>query len=415
MGNFIQDFLSYNVGTECPRDFLRWAALSGISIAAGFRYSLQQGRVRVAPNRYVMFIDKAGTRKSYAIDQIRDMISETFPEHPLGASVMSRDRIIDYLHKDCERAFTNEDGVNGVIYHPMSFFINEFKHFTTYGINVMVSFFVDIYDRPMFDCSTISRSVEMIERPCINVLAAENSEWIITHLKQGLLTGGFSRRFIVLFEPRDEDERIIPEPYLPPNATELWSRMKDHLKAIKEGHARYNWDDQARRLFHEWYEKHKKNLPEDEAIRGFMRSKDQQLLKVVIGLDLAEHNPTYRITCEGIEIGLAMFDVIEGNMARLYTASGRNELALPQQEILELLRHNHGCIEERQLLRITDKNIGPMERFTILKNLQSLGHVFRVLAPNGEWGKEGKYFMLTERYEKERKLGHKFTVLIIGG
>lgn len=411
MSNFIEDFLSYNIGTECPKEYLRWAALSAIGVAAGFRYSLQQGRVKITPHHYTIFIDKAGTRKTYAIDQVRELIRESFPDHPVGSSVMSRDGIIDFLHKECERAYTNEDGITGVIYHPMSFFINEFKHFTSYNINTMISFFVDIFDRPMFDCRTIKRDIEYIEKPCINFLAAENSDWIIFHIKQGLMTGGFSRRFIPIFEPRDDQEKIIPEPFLPDNHKELWTSMKLQLKQIHEGHAKYTWEADARKLFHEWYHEHKKSMPDDEVVRSFMRSKDQMLLKIIICLDLAESRPGYKVTVELLEIAFALFSLIEVNMSRLYAASGRNELALAQQEVVEILKANKGILPERVFLRLTDKNMNPIEKFSVLKNLNQLGFIVRVKAPKGEWGPEGTYFMNVERFAKEKANGGNFTIL----
>lgn len=410
MSNFIQDFLSYNVGTECHTNFLRWSAIAGIGIAAGFRYSVQQGRIKLTPHHYTLLLGQQGVKKTYAIDQIRDLITEVFPDHPLGSNLSSRDKIINYMSAECERAYTNEDGVSGTIYFPMTFFINEFKHFVSYNPSQMISFFVDIFDRPFFDCSTISRNTEPIVWPCLNILAAENDDWMLHQLKNGIITGGFSRRFIIVYEPEDS-EKIIARPFLPDDADKIWSRMKDHLQAIHQGHHRYQWTTDAIKFYDAWYLEHKKKIHSDKAIRGFMRTKDQMLLKAAICIDLAESSPSYKITTDLIQETLSWFETFEPNLPKLYIAAGRNELAMPQQEVLETLKVHGGCIEERQFLRLVDKNLSPMEKMSVLKNLSNLGYLARVKAVLNE--REGNYYLTIERYAKEKKAGTLMTALAI--
>lgn len=377
MSNFISDFLEYNCGTECPPNYLRWAALSALAVSAGLRYSIPQGRIKIMPNMYLALVGEQGNRKSFAKDQARDLVEEAFIDFPIGADVTTRDDLMRFMASDTsERAYTDAAG-NSCIYHPMALFVNELKHFLSYNPASMISFIVDIYDRKVFKGSTIKRGQEDIIAPCLNILACENTEWLIGSLKTGIITGGFSRRFIVVYEP-ENSEKVIARPFLPPNAADLWDRMIQKLQFIQSNSWDYTWDADAIAFFDKWYAHHKKNLPEDTIMRGFMRTKDQQLLKCCMLLDLAEPTPTKRITIPLLELGLALFGSIEPNMPKLYASAGRNELALPQQRLVELVESRNGLIPEKELLRLTGRDLQPAEQFSIIKHLCDTDQLYKI-------------------------------------
>lgn len=374
--NFIEDFLAYNQGTECPKNYLRWAALSALGVAAGLRYSITQGRISIRPNMYLALVGEQGNRKSFAKDQARDLIEEAFPDHPIGADVTTRDDLIKFIASDVtERAYTDADGVSAT-YHPVSLFVNELKHFLSYNPSMMISFIVDIFDRKVFKCSTIKRGAEDAVGPCLNILACENTDWLIGSLKSGIITGGFSRRFIVIYEAENTD-LAIPRPYLPSNADQLWDRMIRHLQKLQLSSKKYTWDKNAETYFDAWYIKHKKNMPEDAIMRGFMRTKDQQVLKILMLCDLASSSPQYRVTVELIELVLALFGAIEPNMPKLYASAGRNELALPQQKLLELIATRGGLITEKELMRIVNRDLNPMEQASVMRHLTETDQLFK--------------------------------------
>lgn len=409
--NFIQDFLSYNSGTECHVNYLRWSALSALAIAAGPRYYLQQGRIKVHTNDYIVLVGDQGVRKSYAKDQARDLISEALPDLPIGADLTSRDALAKFMSLDeTERTYTSEKGIQ-YNYHPTALFINELKHMLTYNPMGMISFIVDIYDRchTSFRGVTITRGEEIIEHPYLNILACENTDWLVNQVKGGLITGGFSRRFTVVFEPADPDI-IISRPYLPKDHDILWERMKSHLQGLQKNSREYTWTQQGYTYFDEWYTKHKKNMPDDKVMRGFMRTKDQKVLKLVMWLDLADPNPGYKVTPELIEEALAFFEALEPNMPKLYMAAGRNELAIPQQGILDLLELNKGCMVDRELLRKIDKDFSPAEKPLVIKNLIGLGSMIKVQAKlDGEPTKV--YFLSVKCYAEWKKRGTQMQVL----
>jgi hypothetical protein len=312
---------------------------------------------------YILLVGDQGIRKSYAKDQSRDLIEEAFPDYPIGADITTRDDLVKFMSADItERAYVDVDGTSNT-YHPLALFINEFKHFLSYNPVSMLSFIVDIFDRTdrIWRASTIKRGQEEIVRPYLNILACENTDWLISRLKDGIITGGLSRRFVVIYE-NSESEVAIPRPFLPPNAKQIWDRMKAHLQGIQGQAREYKWGHGAEDYFDSWYRKNKASLPEDKILRGFMRTKDQMLLKTCIALDLAEYQPSYEISIDGLETTLALFANFEPNMPKLYASAGRNELAVHQNNLLDLIDQRGGIIAEKELLMLMNKEMNGFEQ-----------------------------------------------------
>ncbi len=408
--NFLSDFLSYNIGTECAPNYLRWAALSTLAVAAGRRFLLKQGRVEVRPNLYVCLVGDQGTRKSFAKDIARDIISEALPDYPIGADITSREDIIRLLaSSETLRSYNDHRGIP-TEWHPLALFINELKHFMSFSPSNMIAFVVDIYDRKVFKGSTLKRKTEDVVGPCLNILACENPDWIISNLKANIISGGFSRRFIVVYET-DTDVKCIPRPFLPDNARELWERMKAHLVMMQSLAGEFQWEANAITFFDQWYEENRKSLPTDPIIRGFRRTKDQQLLKVAMLLVLGEYEypPKLVVTVDYLKLALALFDAIEPNAPKLSVAAGRNELAVPMAQLLEILEKNDGWLPEKTLRKEVGRNMSPTEIFSVMRHLQQTEEIWigDVKFPNKLGGTTMRRMVVTaKKYESQ---GGKFS------
>jgi len=373
MSNFIEDFMTYNGGTECHRNYLRWAAISAICAAAGPRYRLLNGTYFIYPIMYIMLVGAQGNRKTYAMSQVKQLIDEAFPDYPIGADITSRDDMIRFLASDVtERAYKPSDSINGEMstYHPLLLCISEFKDFTSYNPAMMINFIVNIYDYVdrLFKCSTIKRGAEDIQGPFLSIIACENTDWFLRRLKEGVVTGGFSRRFNVVYEWNKPD-KPVPRIILPSNHEEIHKRMVAHLANLHTNARTYSWTAEGQRAFDKWYTKNFHERQDDSSIAGFMSTKDQQLLKLCIALDLAESQPRYKISEDLIVEALAWFQTIEPNLKKLYLSGGRNELAAEWVKLIDFIDANGGIVAEKELLRKLGKDMSPRELQDSLKHL----------------------------------------------
>lgn len=363
--SFLQDYALYNSGNECSRNYHIWSALVVLAATTGRRVSCRWGYFDIHPNLYVVLIGKQGFRKSTAKDIARDMFIEACPDIPVGASVQSREDIVKFMASEaCLRAYTDETG-SPIEYRPMVFFVNELKNFLSIDPGKMIEFMTDIYDRKFFDASTIKHGLQKIVNPCVNFLACETPVWIIDKLKSNIISGGFARRVLYVYETVRGPK--ITFPTITDEAKAARERCILHLQKLPSICGEFVWTDAARKFYDKWYQGIKP--PEDEVMAGYYESKHIQLMKVAMLLALAEKEPKLVLTEQLLQLALVLLDEIEINMPKLSVAAGRNELAIPQQRIMELLKECKGYMREKQLKIVIGKDLNPTEIFSLLRHL----------------------------------------------
>jgi hypothetical protein len=345
---------------------------------------VRQGDILLHGNLYLCLVGEQGGKKSTAKDFARDFFVEAFPDAPLGAAMQSREEIVKYLASDeSSRSFTNEDGTL-VEYHPYAFFINELKNFLSYNPAGMIEFLTDIYDRVVFDARTLKRGAELVINPSITILACETPTWIVEKLKTNIISGGFSRRMIYVYEVEDPKTVVDiakPRPKITTDARAAQQRIRQHLIKIGRVAGEFKWTNEAERFFDNWYMENRKTLPTDSVMRGYRRTKDVQLLKVAMLVALSYPEPKLVLTIPLLEEALALLDTIEINMPKLSVAAGRNPLAVPQQKLLEIIEQAGGCLEKKIVLQRIGNEMNMMELTSVLHFLEDSGQLFRVSEP----------------------------------
>jgi hypothetical protein len=379
--SLLHDVWAYCSCYEVPRNYAIWAGVGLLAATMNRRIYVRQGDLKHHGNMYICLVGEQGGKKSTAKDFVRDWYVSTFPDMPVGASVQSREDIIKYLASDeSTRAFKNEDDVL-IEYHPYVFFINELKNFLSFNPSGMVDFLTDIYDRPYFDARTLKRGAEPIINPSITILACETPTWIVDKLKTNIISGGFSRRMVYVYEietPEIAVQIAKPRPKVTPEARKAEKRIKDHLAVIGGISGEFRWTPEGEKFFDEWYMHNRKTLPEDPVVRGYRRTKDGLLLKTAMLTAMAYPVPKMLLTGDLFEEALAMLDAIEVNMPKLSVAAGRNILAVPQQKILDILENNNGCLPEKEVMRRMGGDLSPMEMLSVIRFLKDTEQIFAV-------------------------------------
>jgi hypothetical protein len=257
-----------------------------------------------------------------------------------------------------------------------------------------------MYDRPKyFESDTLARNKEIIINPSLTILACTTGDWMAERLRGSLLTGGFVRRMNFVYDTYEG--RPIDWPVITPEAAAAKQRILARLPALSKVAGEYKRTEEGAKVFFDWYTKNKINLPNDPMMRGYLKTKDIQLVKVMMLADLAEYrDPTFLITPDLIELGLAILEPVEKNLPKLFMAAGRNELAVPQQRLLDLIEREPYCgmIPEKLLLR-EDKDLGPDELLKVLRHLRDGGRVIKTSHRGSDGVLRIVYF--TERRYKE--------------
>ncbi len=393
--NFIQEYLTFNSGNECPRNFHLWTGLFLLSAATQKRIHIDLGYFKVYTNLYACLVGKQGSRKTTAKDIGSSLFTDAFPDFPLGSDVQSREDIIRFMASDeCLYSYVNEENVM-VEYRPYVVFVNELKNFLSVDIYKTIAFVTDIYDSTIFRSGTIKRGLEELKNPCVNILACETPEWITEKLKGQVISGGFTRRMIFVYET--EEGPRIPFPTRPDDHKIMWKRLKNHLDKVSKIVGKFEWTVEAREFYARWYIDLK--FPEDDMMAGYYRSKHIQAFKVAMLLGIAEEEPSLIMTKDRFELAVSMLEVLEPNMAKLAESSGQNKLAIPMRRAIDLVMASNGMISDKLLQSKLSKDLQPMEIFSVLKFLTETEQLVRAKVTDAN-KVERQMYMTKEKYNQ---------------
>ena len=398
--DFISTYLDYNVGNECPKPFHVWSALVTLAATIHKQVWLDHSYSYIYPNIYVGLIGKQGDRKSSAKNIARTLFTRTFPDYHIGASVQSmQDIIINMSKEDTAIFFRPSENETAIEVRPLFLFINELKNFLSINPTAMIDFLTDIYDETNFRSSTVKRGLEDIPNPCINILACETPEWIIGKLKMNIISGGFARRMIYVYET--DPVKLIAFPHCPENHRYLYDSLQSHLLKLSTIKGQFTWTDECKKVYEDWYLG--LTFPTDSILLGYYRSKHIQALKLTMLLALAEPEPKLVIRSELFLRAVAFLDAIEVNLPKLSVASGRNDLAIPIQTILEILERCNGAVPTTQLKRRLDHDMTPMEQSMVLKHLHDTEQIFGGEFTDQKTGVRRHLTMLRSKYDELQK------------
>ena len=365
--DFISQYLLANSGTMVPRRFTMWSALSILGMAIGRKVYVDHAHYILYPGVYLCLVGEPASRKTTAMSQARDMFYEVFPDYPSGVSVTSREDIVKFMSSDqCLRTFNNEAG-EMVEWRPLANFINEFTNFLSFNPKGMIEFLTDVYDTKFFKSSTIKRGQEFILHPYVSILACTTPNNIIKYLKADIIGGGFSRRIIFVYETILPDKITFPAKSIEAYAAEKW--CKDHLLKISSLSGPFKWTPEARHSLDVWYRAIPPSV--DPVLSGYFEAKDVLVQKLAMCLAAADIEPQLTFTQSNITAAIAFLESNEDNLARLTVAVGRNELAVPQSKMLQLLKDRGGMMSEKEWHKTSSNDMGEREYNEVKSLLQS--------------------------------------------
>lgn len=373
--NFISDFLAYGSGTECPKNFIRWASLTPLAIAMGRRYFTKVGIFIYHPELCFVLVAQSGAKKSVAKDFAKQVVQEAMPNQPIAADITSRDGLINWLASDSTlRHYVNFEGAE-CEWHPLALFVDEMVHFTSYSVHDMINLLVAIYGQKFFQSITIKRKTENIIEPCVNLVGCCTTEWITDNLKRGNLKGGWSRRFHVIYEPKLSEE-VIPWPMGASGREVYLKRMCDHLHYIEANAGEFVWTEKAKHYHDIWYRQNHSTLPDDPNLRAYFLTKGVHLAKIAMLVAAAHEKFELKITDDILDETLAIFTTTEINLPDLYLSGGRNELIIPQMQAMKLLdKYGGGMFKKRWMIEM-QKDLDPMEQLNIMRYLKESGQIY---------------------------------------
>ena len=404
MANFLSDYLLYNSGNECPPNYHVWSALAVVASTVGPKVHFDYQYIKIFLNPYIILVGEQGNGKTFSKDIAYDMLKRAIPTLPMSAECTSKESIVQWMSEDDQaRQYkpSDEKDVDPIEYRPFTIFITELKNFVSVNPAGMLDFLTTIYDRTgnVYDSRYRNQGNFCLVNPYVVFLACETPEWLTYRLKESIISGGFSRRCFFVYEI--SDKLFTKQPIITTEMRSAFARCIKHLEVTKHLVGTFRFGPDAESYFTSWSEG--RRLPPDTIMRGYVRSKHIQVIKVACLLACCEYPATLVVSKQHVEMALDLMQRLEPNMFRLFQGVGANPLVHATSLALNIVDSLGGVVKERDVKVAMWNAARDVDYSQIRKHLIDSGKL--VFATRKENGVDVTYVMTQKKHEELKQKG----------
>lgn len=383
MSNFIANFVNYAKGCEAPESFVTWAAVSTLASLVSRRVWVNQGYFTIYPNLYVVLVGLPGDRKTTAmvmssdvIQAVNEIIKATDPTAtvmPMSADCVTKEALCKYMVSNCIRKFSYKGKERQ--YTPITLCLTELTHFLGTGNSAhMIDFLVTIFDREVYETKTKNKGDDLIPGPFLNILACTTPAAITRYLKEDVISGGFSRRALFVYET--DPGTPIAWPEVSKESSDALKACIDWGKKLQDVSGEFTPEPGFKEWYTPWYDKlfSESRQPQETMTRGYFRSKHIQAFKIAMMVALAESTDLI-LTVDHFKIALEMLERLEKNLPKVYEGMGRNELNAVAAKVMQLIDMAGQPIPEKKILSEMFRDADTRELYGILEHLKRVGKI----------------------------------------
>lgn len=359
--SFLKDYQIVTQNNECPPSYHLFSALVALSSIVSGKVWLDLGMFCIRPNLYVILTGSPGVKKTTAMILAKQLLFELGDSVPMSAECQTKEALTQSMAgksracvvgpKEVPRKFNPTDEEQSkFLYAPMSVFVTEFSQFVgSANAGHMLDFLTTIYDEHHYKSETKGKGVDLIPMPYLTLLGCTVPDWITAKLKDDVITGGFSRRAIFVYETHTDLR--IPIPFVTPEMDEAWVRLVATAKKIQSIKGPFLWGVDAKDFYCNWYVNLKR--PEDPLLDGWFNSVQIQMLKIAMLISASEWEPGTQHTIEimHMEMSMEILRTVEENIPKVFQGVGRNELAGVSNKLIGMLRVSPGFALPERLVK----------------------------------------------------------------
>lgn len=333
--SFLEDYSIYSSGNEAPKNYHLFSSIVALSSIISRRVWYDQSYFTVYPNIYVVLVGPPGARKSTAIGIAKGLLHRLPDVAPFSGECTSKEKLVQDMAENC-RVIDGlpEQFADKRAYSPMTIMVSELSELFQISADNMVGFLTDVFDISFpYEHKTKNKGTVKIEGPFLSILAGTTPSWMTTYLRSDIISGGFTRRCLFVYE--DNPTTRIAEPELTNEQRNAWARVHIAAQRISKIKGPFTRTPEARDFYRNWYETLK--IPTDPNTQGYYQSKHVQLLKLAMLHALSEREELV-LTVPDLEKGLYYLSLIEDNLPRVFEGMGSNSLNASSSRFLDLLR-----------------------------------------------------------------------------
>lgn len=328
---FLRSYQDFVGNLEVPPSYHTFCSLVALAALTQRKvYTMKGDYIRIYPNLYVILVGPPGIGKNTAMEVTEDLLHHF--KLPVSAESVTREKLIlDIQAQEQILAHLPADDKYRMI-SPYTCFATELSEFLGAGGIGMISFLTDIYSRNLYEVRTKNKGVVKLNGPFLNLIAGTTPDWITTYLKDDIISGGFSRRCIFVYETARFGSNPLPK--ITPQMRAAWEKVVERSETIRKLAGPFKWSDEATRFFVNWYPT--RLAKPDPNLLGYYETKDIQMLKVAMLVALSEQDELV-LERHHMTAALDLLALVEMNLSRVFQGIGRNELNAATTKVSDAL------------------------------------------------------------------------------
>jgi len=257
-------------------------------------------------------------------------------------------------------------------YTPMTIFAGELCEFFSMSNMNMVNFLTTIFGESTYDFKTKNKGTQHLEKPYVVFIACTTPEYISARLRDDVISGGFSRRAIFVYDIEETVRTAFPE--ITPEMVKAYQWMIEWGKKLQSVCGEFAWEQDARDWYIKWY--NELTFGTDTSTIGYYRSKHTQLLRVAMLVALS-YDTSLVMKIEHLQLAEAFLLKMEVNLPKVFEGVGRNELSGVAQKIMSILCAHKCPVLEKKVYAQIYRDANGEEIANVLRHLISTDKVVR--------------------------------------
>jgi len=277
--NWLKSYIDYTSFQEAPESFHTWVGLSILASTTKRNIYLPRGYFNIFPNLYIALVAPSGFSKSSAANIGANTILSQIKEVDLLKEKLTSWFLLDYFDQ-----LTKAKGECCVtIYAPeMRNFLGDLNK--TEIVTLLTSFY-ECPDSPAY--RTKGGGVLQFKDVCINLLACSTPEWLTLGTTTDEIAGGFTGRFVYVYEESTTRSFPFPEDFITSRVTDIRQDLITDLNEIKNLKGQFVITDQAKAEYIVWYINRKDECRDERLVSYYERKRDL-VFKVAMLLSISQ-------------------------------------------------------------------------------------------------------------------------------
>lgn len=308
---WVERVLKSTEGSESPRDYYYWAALSAISAVVANSVYLDRFYYKLWPNIYVILVGKSGLRKGPPIALAKSLVEEVN-----NTRIFSGRASIEGIINELAQVRTSKNGGPPVMDSRGFIPVSEFASFIIQN-DAALTILTDLYDRNYNDKNwgylTKGGGTQVLKEPYLTMIGASNEVHFKDAIPLNAIGGGFLARTFVIYADKKSTINSLTEK---PESMVSVPELGEHLRELAKLKGQFMWTRPAKELYDAWYNAFCESDYEDDT--GTLERISDSILKVALLLSLSR----------GMDLELHETDISEAIRRCLAFVPGARKVAL---------------------------------------------------------------------------------------